>query len=48
MSFGADKSKTQSIREDKRHFHGFELEDCGTSEPMQEGDKISWFSIVRV
>jgi hypothetical protein len=38
MSFGGDKCKTQSIRKDKRQIHGFQLEDIGTSEPMQEVD----------
>jgi len=39
MSFGAHKCKTRIIRKDKHHIHGFQLEDGGTSEPMQEGDK---------
>jgi len=39
LSFGADKCKPQSIRKDKHFIHGFQLDDGGISEPVQEGDK---------
>jgi hypothetical protein len=42
MSFGTDKCKTQCIRRDKYHFHGFQLEDAGTIESMQKGDTYKY------